>query len=368
MVITALLLSVFMWCPAGYAQQEVNCNPIVVLTKPGEEAISLTILNKLKGPRLVYPACDTARTDLAIHRFSIYLLHGTEIQYMSYKSGKGAGFDKADIAALNLMADGDVIFITDITSWSATSEESSSPIRLKVTNDNPKKQEAEAGDNEMSLLVRTIVLGDTVLDSTTKKKILRPNSALANKLIDAVKSGKARASAYGIYNAQNVLSAADIKKIFADKVDSIRVENIDGAAIIKTVTIPFNYDNVRGFRVLEQVSADEETGKDEMEILAIAPVCDYLDDDGKLWGNRPLFWIKYEDIEEVITEFEARHSKLKLIAAIKADYQKVKARTVKKKVVKPEEDQDKEPVNEKPKSKAKAKQADKDQDDDDDEG
>jgi hypothetical protein len=93
-----------------------------------------------------------------------------------------------------------------------------------------------------------------------------------------------------------------------------------------------------------------------------------LDDDGKLWGNRPLFWIKYEDIEEVITEFEARHSKLKLIAAIKADYQKVKARTVKKKVVKPEEDQDKEPVNEKPKSKAKAKQADKDQDDDDDEG
>lgn len=362
-----VLLALMVCGPKGYGQQEVNCDPIAVLIKPGEDEITLSALLKLKGPKLVYLGCDTNRTDLVLHSFSLYLLHGTDIQHMSWKSGKGAQFDKADIVAIGQMADGDFILVNDIAFWSATFELNFSPIRMKIINDLPKKAAAETEENEPKLLVRSIVLCDTVVDTATKKKVARPDTTLANKLIDAVKAGKARANPIAMYNAQNPLSVAEVKKILADKIDSLLVEDIDGSALVKVVRTPFNFGNVRSFRVLEQVTVDEETGKDEMEILAIAPVCDYTDEDGKMLGCRPLFWIKYEDIEEDINEFEAKHKQLKLIAAIKADYKKAKPRAVKKKVEKQEEKQEEKPEDDQEKLKSKTRVKPQDKEDSDEE-
>ena len=101
-----------------------------------------------------------------------------------------------------------------------------------------------------------------------------------------------------------------LEKISAHADDADQQEDpVTGSMHTRVVKHDYNYDNIRAYRLLEEWRYAVDEGKIDIQIVGIAPVQRIYGDDGNYRGSVAMYWLKYEDVKDIITQFNARYPK-----------------------------------------------------------
>ncbi len=320
----SIILFIFLLPRRCYAQQEVNCQPVCVLGDSVSNSITTAQLLKLKGPRLIFPQCDTVRKDVYLKTFTVYCLRESEMLWVKTCTGKNAGFDKQTLDVIKTLNTGDTIYLKNIYAATGNVDEALAPVKLQVAGDGVVEKKTLKKRDGTTSVTRTITIADAVNGVKRKGMTVARDTTLAVSLVEQVKSGALKAYPALNFEAGNPLSTTEITRMFAMALDSIMVEDVDGTLIKKTLKRPFDYCSISSFKVMQEWSPGEESDEDKVVILAIAPISDYYDEEENVWAHRPLFWIKYEDVAGIIEDFDTEHPKSTFSKAVWKDFLKAK--------------------------------------------
>lgn len=103
------------------------------------------------------------------------------------------------------------------------------------------------------------------------------------------------------------------KQLTGDEVASM-LSNIDTAITfdpetyeeqIKIVRNDINWEDVRRFRLKEVWFFDKETSTMQVRILGIAPLIDVKDSEGNFRYEKPMFWVYYPEVRELLARHRA---------------------------------------------------------------
>jgi gliding motility associated protien GldN len=125
-------------------------------------------------------------------------------------------------------------------------------------------------------------------------------------LIDAIKRGKITAySAFGNDDRFTTkLTKEQVMEQITPKPDTVEVEDVDGTMIKKIQKKDFNPHLVSSIRIKEDWIFDRNQGKMVVRIIGIAPVLDYVGDDGGYRGSAAMFWLSYPEIRQTLSSYE----------------------------------------------------------------
>jgi len=105
-----------------------------------------------------------------------------------------------------------------------------------------------------------------------------------------------------LYSAQDDKFSKSIEEfngIFFEK-DTVPVTNENDEMVYMPIENTFNYEDIRRFRVKEVWYFDENTSTLKVKILGIAPLKDIFDDNGNFRYEKPLFWVYFPELRNVI--------------------------------------------------------------------
>ena len=101
-----------------------------------------------------------------------------------------------------------------------------------------------------------------------------------------------------------------LEKISAHADDADQLEDpVTGSIPTRVVRHDYNYDNIRAYRLLEEWRYKVDEGKIDIQIVGVAPVQRIYGDDGNYRGSVAMYWLKYEDVKDIITQFNTRYPK-----------------------------------------------------------
>lgn len=112
------------------------------------------------------------------------------------------------------------------------------------------------------------------------------------------------------------MTVAKVAEVISGRCDSVQV--IDWAkdptgskGIMKDSLVckEFNPDDIMKFRVKEEWVFDKESSRLVTRILGIAPIKTYMDDQGNVLGESPIFWVYYPDLRPVLALYEVYNGK-----------------------------------------------------------
>ncbi len=141
-----------------------------------------------------------------------------------------------------------------------------------------------------------------VIDTREKmnKPFVYPERPLFQILKDAVLEGEI--VAYSVENDKftTPISLDDVQTMMAtiDTVETIDPETYE--SIFEVVVNEINVADVKRYRIKEIWFFDEETSTMNVRILGIAPIIDEYDDNGNFLYERPLFWLYYPHMRELL--------------------------------------------------------------------
>ena len=117
------------------------------------------------------------------------------------------------------------------------------------------------------------------------------------------------------------LPPAQVAEMLSTKPDSITMDDpITGKHITKIFKPDVPYDLMYMYRVLEEWKFDRATGKTNIQIVAIAPMMDIYGDEGTFHGRRTQYWVKYNEVREILERYEHSHPDTNLSLAVWKDY------------------------------------------------
>lgn len=107
-------------------------------------------------------------------------------------------------------------------------------------------------------------------------------------------------------------SAADDK--FSEKIndyegvffenDTVEIYDENYDVTIQAIQNEFNYEDIKRFRVKEVWYFDEATSTLKVRILGIAPLKDVFDENGNFRYEKPMFWVYYPHLRNVLARNE----------------------------------------------------------------
>ena len=168
---------------------------------------------------------------------------------------------------------------------------------------------------------RLISIVDT---GNVEKRKLRDESngvSLAELLTDNALKGKIRAFSAADSKLIELLAPGQLHDIIDGRPDTIEIEDpISGKVFKKVIKRDFNYNEVTHFRILEEWSFDRETAKTNIQIIGIAPVKDVYGDDGTFRGRMSLYWLRYDDVKNILAQFERTHPNANIALGVWTSY------------------------------------------------
>jgi len=190
------------------------------------------------------------------------------------------------------------------------------------TSDAKKEQASVPSGNVLRNQVTRQVAINSKEDTATPH--LRPtgaDSSLTQLLVSAVYSGRLAAYPIADLSLATRLTTQEINDKVGERIDTqIITDPVTGDETTKVVKTEFNSDAVQKYRFLENWVLDPATGKTEIQITAIAPVRDIYGMDGSLLGFQGLFWLKYDDVKDVLMKHEHSDRKHGLMNLLWDDY------------------------------------------------
>ena len=168
---------------------------------------------------------------------------------------------------------------------------------------------------------RVINFEDTSNKGNSHFRIDNNDTTLAELLVNMVREGAITAYMPIAADFKEIISDAALKSLFKAVYDTIECEDIDGKIINISVRHEFKYSDVMQFRVLEDWVLYRKTGKTEIQIIGIAPL-------KKVWNSNhdkqiariPMFWLKYDDIKDILNSYENNHPKRNFDLSVWEDY------------------------------------------------
>jgi len=167
-----------------------------------------------------------------------------------------------------------------------------------------------------------------VLELSSKDDNAKHNAAgvtndatLMEVIAHAVKKGQL--TAYNTYdhNFTAKMMSKQLKEIIEGHTDTqMVVDPTTNEEKLVIVHHDFNQASVHKYRLLEEWTYDPKTGKTEIRIKGIAPIRDVLGDDGVLRGVQAMFWLRYADARQVLSQYDQLHPTEPFASLIADDY------------------------------------------------
>ncbi|PQJ09173.1 hypothetical protein CJD36_020515 [Flavipsychrobacter stenotrophus] len=82
----------------------------------------------------------------------------------------------------------------------------------------------------------------------------------------------------------------------------------------------FSFYLVTKYKLLEEWRYDPATLTTKIKILAVAPVLAVFSEDGTYRGPVSLYWLKYDDVKDIIANYETKHHNKQLTNALMHNY------------------------------------------------
>ena len=168
---------------------------------------------------------------------------------------------------------------------------------------------------------RLVNIADTTDLSNRKLRLENDDTPLSGILVKMVLEGKVKAYSNRESNFSEVLTAAQLKVMLTPVVDTMVLEDpVTGQQVTKLARHEFNFDGLTKYRVLEEWAFNKNAGSTSVQIIGLAPVRDIYGDDGTFRGRQSMFWLKYEDIKEVLRKYDSMHPAKNISLAVWEDY------------------------------------------------
>ncbi len=180
---------------------------------------------------------------------------------------------------------------------------------------------AQTGDVWKKTVSRTIDVSQP--EDTVKHHLADASNdtTLLELMVNAIKAGKLTAYDAFDHNFTSKLSMAALKEIISPRRDTmVIVDPVTNQEIMKIVEHDFDPTAIRKYRVLEEWAFNPRTGKTEIQITGISPMLDVYGDDGVYRGRKSLFWIRYNDVRQILERYEQSHPNHTLASLIWNDY------------------------------------------------
>ena len=133
------------------------------------------------------------------------------------------------------------------------------------------------------------------------------DTSIYKMITAAIKSGKLSAYASNDKNLTSKLSYEALKEKRWGKPDTIViVDPITNQQTWEIHDLIFEYYTINKYRILEEWAFDPHTGKTEIEIRGIGPTIDVPHDESGS-ETQTMFWLRYNDIQNIIARYEQYH-------------------------------------------------------------
>ena len=133
----------------------------------------------------------------------------------------------------------------------------------------------------------------------------------------AIKSGKLNAYPCDNNSLTTKLSYNSLQKIITF-MDTFTV--VDPVANVETLEIRHENIEINKYKILEEWSFDMNSGKTHIQIKGIGPLMEIFCGNCYRIGNKPLFWLRYNDIHNIIAKYEQYNPDNTLAGHIWHDY------------------------------------------------
>jgi gliding motility associated protien GldN len=139
------------------------------------------------------------------------------------------------------------------------------------------------------------------------RSTLDGRKSLTALLLDEVRSGRINALDPGkitIDSAVANVTYADIEVLMGAKATKTQLQRPNGQPFDTTITTTAKREDIKQLMVYEEWFFDKKHSKLDVRIIGLCPIWLGLDETGKL-SRKPLFWIRYDDIRDVLSKKEA---------------------------------------------------------------
>lgn len=147
-----------------------------------------------------------------------------------------------------------------------------------------------------------------------------PDSTFLETMVLSINAGKL--TAYSSFDTRftEKITKENFRKMFEVAPDTmIMMDPITGKEKMKIIQHDPDYSKVTKYRILEEWTYNQRTRKTEIEVIGIAPMVDIFGMDGELRGRKPLFWVRYIDIQSLLARYELYHPHSTLASRIWED-------------------------------------------------
>lgn len=129
-----------------------------------------------------------------------------------------------------------------------------------------------------------------------------PKRYFVEILLDAIFDKENPLPAYREEDFQDQLDTVELSQQLFNEQEVITVDPNTYKPDTQTVRNEINYDDIKRFRLTEIWYFDKGAGEMRVRILGIAPLVPVYSEalDGKIVGERPLFWVNYPSAREML--------------------------------------------------------------------
>lgn len=150
---------------------------------------------------------------------------------------------------------------------------------------------------------------------------MREDTSILEMMTNAIKSGKLIAYSNFDDEFTTRLSADGLKEMMTTRPDTIEViDPITNARTIRVTRRDFDYSLIHKYRILEEWAFNPHTGITSIQIIGIAPLREIYDENNTFRGVQAMFWVKYNDVKNIIGKYEQYHPDNSLSGHIWSDY------------------------------------------------
>jgi len=148
-----------------------------------------------------------------------------------------------------------------------------------------------------------------------------PDTTILEMMVNAINAGKVTAYAGYDNNFTVKLTKETLNEMLVSKPDTITLTDpVSGKEITKVTRKDFDFNAIHKYRILEQWTFNQSSGKTEIEIIGIAPIQDIYGYDGSFRGVRGLFFLHFNDAWNIINRYELYHPNNTISSLIWNDY------------------------------------------------
>ncbi len=182
-------------------------------------------------------------------------------------------------------------------------------------------QKADAGTAWKKTVSRVIDWKPVHKAESHHLKEMRKDSVIFEMIVNAVLSDGISAFDTSDLTFTIPVKSTAITDLLKDKSDTVTLlDPIDGSERTKVVTLPFQYSSVHKYRIIEDWVFNPSTMKTELTVTAIGPLVARYSDDDETIGTKPLFWLRYGDIKNIVNRYGQYHPDNTLAGLIWQDY------------------------------------------------